>query len=387
MTAALLTLSGLLPPLSASGAPVPGGRPRSVGVVTTVFPNPSVSLGFGATVAVSGTTAVVDDAVFTRHDDTWPTTPTVVLDESGEVAMSDSTIVVGSSNAGTSNEGEAYIYGRERGGWPTTPTVVLDDPGATAGDGFGTTVAISGSTLVIGTLPASGPDQGGQVYVYARDGAGWPTTPTAVLTPPPGDRFRAALAVSGHTALVGGFDASANAKVAFIYTDSGDGWTAAPTAVLDDPTANATDCYGEAVGISGRTAVVGDWCTSWGRVYVYREGRNGWPALPATTLGPNDRFSAGLKEFGLTLSISADTLIVGAPGTELDTGEVYIFRKVSADAWPTVPTAALPDPAASRGDRMGVSLAVSGALAIAGAPGTPRKHHPNVSGVAYLFGT
>ena len=387
MTAVLLTSCALVPASSASGAPVPGGRRPSVGVVKAILRNPSVSLGFGASVAVSGTTAVVDDAVFTRHDHTWPATPTVVLDESGELSMSDSTIVVGSSQAGASDQGEAYLYGRERAGWPTTPTAVLDDPGATAGDGFGTTAAISGSTLVIGTLPAPGPSHGGEVYVYVRDNGGWSTTPTAVLTPPPGDRFRAALAVSGHTAIVGGFDASTNANVAFLYTGGGGGWPATPTAVLDDPTADPTDCYGEAVAVSGRTAVVGDWCTSSGRAYIYDEGRTRWPALPDTTLGPGHRFSAGPKEFGLALSISAGTLVVGAPGTELDTGETYIFQKTSADAWPTVPTTTVTDPAGSRGDRMGVSLAVAGPLAIAGAPGTKQRHHPNVSGVAYLLGT
>jgi hypothetical protein len=300
--------------------------------------------------------------------------------------MSDSTIVVGSSQAGASDEGETYVYDRAAAGWPTTPTVVLDDPGAVAGDGFGTTVGVSGSTLVIGTLPSPSFSHAGEAYIYVRGNAGWPTTPTAVVTPPPGDRFRASLAVSGVTVIVGGFDAATNANVAFIYTESGGGWPATPTAVMDDPTADPTDCYGEAVGISGRTAVVGDWCTSSGRVYLYRKSRNRWPALPDTTLGPSRRFSASLKEFGLALSISAATLVVGAPGTELDTGEVYIYRKRGTNSWPTVPIATVTDPTASRGDRMGVSLAVSGPLVIAGAPGTRRKHHPNISGVAYLIG-
>jgi len=383
--AALLIVVGLPPASAAHGAPRPGRVATSIGELLAILPNPYLSLGFGASVAVSGKTAVVDNSVYTKGRGGWPTTPTAVLNESGEVAISGSTIVVGSSEAGPTESGEAYIYVRGRTGWPPTPTVVLDDPHATANDGFGNTVAISGSTLVVGTRPSPTNLQDGMDFVYTRSGRAWGTTPTAVLVPPPSDRFRASLALTGGTAIIGGFSASANANVAFIYSESKGRWPATPTASLDDPTADTTDCFGEAVGVSGATAVVGDWCTSSGRAYIYSRHNDRWTAIPSTTLSPLPGHSRELSEFGLAISMSQQTIIVGAPGFDRESGEAYIYRRGNTGLWPTAPNASLTDPAATGQDRLGVSLALSNGIAIVGAPGTPQSE-PFASGVAYVYG-
>jgi hypothetical protein len=373
-------------PVSAAGAnPKPAGALKgTIGQLLAVMPNPYLSLGYGASVATSGHTAVVDNSIYTRGLGGWPATPSATLNESGEVAISGSTIVVGSSEAGSSQRGQAYIYVRSRKGWPSTPTDVLDDPGASAGDGFGATVAISGSTLVVGDLFSPSNDNVGKAYVFVRGSSGWTASPIAVLSPPPGDHFRDALALSGHTAIIGGVSASQNANVAFIYTEGRDGWPASPTGVLDDPTMDPTDCFGEAVGISDVAATVGDWCTSSGRAYIYEKDAEGWRSLPGTVLSPLPGRSRELSEFGLAISMSGETIIVGAPGTDTDTGEVFIYRKGNAGFWPSVPNASLPDPAATLGDTFGVSLAVSGGVAIVGAPGTPVNQ--SASGAGYLFG-
>jgi hypothetical protein len=184
--------------------------------------------------------------------------------------------------------------------------------------------------------------------------------------------------------VVGGFDATANANVAFVCTAGGHGWRATPTAALHDPTADPTDCFGEAVAVSGATAAVGDWCASSGRVYLYTKQTGGWSTLPGTTLRPLPGPTRTLSEFGLALSMSGDTLFVGAPATDLESGEAYLFRHGNTGSWPTVPNASLPEPAATKDDRMGGSLALSAGTAIVGAPGTPGGK-PLVSGTAYLY--
>ena len=45
---------------------------------------------------------------------------------------------------------QAYIYVNGGSGWPTTPTVTLADPAATAQDLFGSSVAVSGDTAMVG---------------------------------------------------------------------------------------------------------------------------------------------------------------------------------------------------------------------------------------------
>jgi hypothetical protein len=90
----------------------------------------------------------------------------------------------------------------------STPTgtllATLSDPAATAGDQFGNPVAVSGATAVIGAHGTSG--YGGVAYIYVKGASGWPTKPTATLSDPAattGDYFGSSVAVSGETAVVG----------------------------------------------------------------------------------------------------------------------------------------------------------------------------------------
>jgi len=72
-------------------------------------------------------------------------------------------------------------------------------------------------------------------------------------------------------------------------------------------------------------------------------------------------------------------------GTDEDTGETYMYRKGNAGFWLTVLNASVTDPATTRRERLGVSLSVSGRVAIIGASGTV-QNQVDSSGVAYLYG-
>jgi len=66
------------------------------------------------------------------------------------VAVSGTTAVVGAAAYSNSGAGAAYIYVKGASGWPTTPTATLNDPAATSDDHFGYSVAVSGKTAVVG---------------------------------------------------------------------------------------------------------------------------------------------------------------------------------------------------------------------------------------------
>src|SRR5206468_12573599 len=101
--------------------------------------------------------------------------------------------------------------------------LLADDPGA--GDQFGTTVAISGDTAVVGS-PADDTVAGtnaGSAYVYARSGAAW--TEQAHLFASDGaasDFYGISVGISGTTVVVGaeGDDnqAGIDAGSAYVYT-------------------------------------------------------------------------------------------------------------------------------------------------------------------------
>ena len=102
----------------------------------------------------------------------------------GAVAVSANTVVV--SHGGGA---PVDLYVKTGFKWPRKPSVVLTDPDPEIQALFGTSLAISGATLIV-SAPAFA-TKVGATYIYVKAASGWPTTPTATLTDPtPARRFR-----------------------------------------------------------------------------------------------------------------------------------------------------------------------------------------------------
>jgi hypothetical protein len=97
------------------------------------------------------------------------------------VAIAGATIAVSDPNAVPE---AVYLYTEGPDGWPTTPTVTLVDPTAHPGaewpDGFGVSVALSGTTLLVGSPRVGNGD--GVVRIYTEAAGVWPTSPTTTLS-------------------------------------------------------------------------------------------------------------------------------------------------------------------------------------------------------------
>jgi FG-GAP repeat/HYR domain len=153
---------------------------------------------FGWSVAISGETVVVganqaDGAagvsqgsayVFVRSGGVWSQQQKLEASDAaandlfgGSVAISGETIVVGAGgDEGTagSSQGSAYVFVRGGGVWSQQQKLLASDAGG--GDGFGSSVAISGETVVVSAPVdngAAGIDQG-SAYVFA------PNTPPTI---------------------------------------------------------------------------------------------------------------------------------------------------------------------------------------------------------------
>ena len=125
------------------------------------------------------------------------------------------------------------------------------------GNGF---VSISGDTAVVGAyLNDDAGTDSGSAYVFVRNGTSW--TQQAKLTASDaaaGDQFGFAVSISGDTAVVGAFgndDAGSNSGSAYVFVRSGTSWTQQAKLTASD--AAAGDGFGVPVSISGDTAVVG----------------------------------------------------------------------------------------------------------------------------------
>jgi hypothetical protein len=143
------------------------------------------------------------------------------------------------------------------------------------GDAVGVSVAISGTTAVVGA-PGSAKDAG-RAYVFTNTAAGW--TEAAELEGSDtvaSDFFGYSVAISGTTAIVSAPGYAKNAGRAYIFTRTPTGWK--QVAELKGSDTVAGDYFGDSVAISGTTAVVGadDHTKSAGRAYVFTSTTAGW---------------------------------------------------------------------------------------------------------------
>ena len=301
------------------------------GTQRTLLRDPAAASGFGFSVGLSGNTAIVGGFgeaayLYTKGASGWPAKPSVTLHspfgQGGlfglSVAVSGTTAIVGAPN----NSGRAFLYEKGPSGWPTTPSAVLADPIAhEAGTNFGVSVAVSNGTAVVGAWQTT---PGGVAYLYSKGASGWPTTPTAKWADPgarTGDKFGFSVAVSGTTAVIGAQNANVGGA-AYIYSEGVSGWPTPPTVTLDDPAKSANDVFGISVGVSGPTAIVGGASTTSGDVAcLYVKGTSAWPTAPSGFA----HAPRGAKDFGFSAAVSGLTGIVGAGGTANGVGSAYIY--------------------------------------------------------------
>jgi hypothetical protein len=83
------------------------------------------------------------------------------------------------------------------------------------------------------------------------------------------------------------------------------------------------------------------------------------------------------KEFGVSVALDGDTCLIGAQGTNFNTGSTYVFSNTSG-TWTQV--AELTDPSGARNDQFGFSVALDGDTCLIGTNGTNSN-----TGSAYVF--
>ena len=274
------------------------------------------------------------------------------------VAISGDTIVVGARYARIGinfSQGSAYVFEKPSGGWAnTTQTAKLTSSDGKMGDAFGWSVAISGDTIVAGAVTSeNGNSYLGTAYVFVKPGAGWVSAmETAKLTASDranADHFGESVAIDGDTIVVGARadDVGSNLDQgsAYVFVKPGGGWiTMTETAKLTASDGASFDEFGHSVTISGDTIVVGsvyddigDYFNQ-GSAYVFVKPGGDWANTnESSKLSASD--GAPHDNFGSSIAISNDTVVVGAKyddfGSNFDQGSAYVFGSTN-----TAPTAA-----------------------------------------------
>jgi len=331
----------------------------------------------------------------------------VASDAAGEdrlgssVAISGDTAVVGAPGVninplGTGDEGAAYVFVRSGTTWTQQAKLVAND--ATDGDLLGSSVSIAGDTIVVGARSTlATPNGQGAAYVFVRSGTVWTQQAKLVASDAAGeDHLGSSVSISGDTVIVGAPHVDLNPLgaggegAAYVFVRSGTTWTQQAKLVASD--AADGDSLGSSASISGDTVVVGAPQANVNPLGFGNEGagyvfvRSGTTWTQQAKLVASD--AADDDSLGSSVSISGGTVAVGAPHANLnplglgDEGAGYAFAR-SGTVW--TQSAKLIASDAADDDLLGSSVSLSGSTAILGAPGVDLAPALDNEGAAYAF--
>ena len=315
------------------------------------------------------------------------------------VAIDGDTIVIGASGCiwsyCSSIAGSAYVFHTSDGGATWVEMAKLTASDAASNDLFGTSVAISGGTIVVGAYAKN--DDTGAAYVY-RTSDGWDTHTEMKLTAPDaaaGDQFGISVAIDGTTVVVGasgkesgddctyaydfwsgeyewsGDDCDHGAVYVFLTTDGRA--TYDQVAKLTAADAAAFDRFGCSVAIDGNTIVVGayhdkidggpgGYHIGQGSAYVFQTSGGGYYGQVDKLTAAN---AAKDDTFGISVAIDGGTVVVGAFDANDYKGAAYVFH--ATDDIPAYSQVAMLTPSdAGRDDFFGSSVAIDGDTVVVG---------------------
>lgn len=341
--------------------------------------------------------------------------------------------------------GAAYVFRRTNGVWAQEAYIKASN--SEWGDGFGSSIAIDGDTMVIGSREEDSSATGvngnqadnsasvsGAAYVFVRSGTTW--TQQAYLkasNTDSGDHFGVDVDISGDTIVVGAWledsnatgvngddtDDSASASgAAYVFVRSGTTWT--QQAYLKASNTQTNDNFGLCVAISGDTIVVGaegedsnaqtingddtnNGAGLAGAAYVFVRSGVTW-TQQAYLKADN---AQALDYFGSAVAIDGDTIVVGAhdessaatgvngDGTDNSasaSGAAYVFVR-SGVTW--TQQAYLKGADSDNSDLFGASVAIDGDTIVVGAyreagnatgvGGDETNNGKATSGAAFVF--
>jgi hypothetical protein len=328
---------------------------------------------FGSAVAITGDLMVVGS----------------IYEDSAQTSVTNGP--TGPTDNASANSGAAYVYRRNGATW--VQEAYLKASNADSGDWFGYSVAVggpSGDTIIVGAIGegsngVSGATDNsisgaGAVYVFRKTGPTWAQEAYLKPTSPETNaQFGYSVTISANTVAVGSSNAGGDVGSVSIYTRSGAVWS--PQATLTSSNAATTCEFGTSVALDTDTLVVGarnedsgiggviggggppSDASQYGSgaAYVYTRSGTVW-TVQAYIKTP---LPQSFDYFGQSVSISGNTLLVGAPGVAAE-GAAYVFTRSGA-TWSAQDTWTSPVPDIS--EQFGGAVALDGNIAVVGAFG------------------
>jgi len=398
--------------VAAGGAAFPIVVDPWIDPVVVVGPDPVGRLGYS--IAMSGDTLVVSS----------------IFDQSGCAGVNCDP----ASGGILANAGSALVYVRTSTGWEREAYLKASNPGQS--DFFGTSVAISGETIVVGAYAEASNVTGidgnqfndsapfaGAAYVFRRQGSTW--NQEAYLKPSntrAGFAFGQSVAIDGDTLVVGASSedsdatgvggnqasvAAPNSGAAYVFVRTGSTWS--QQAYLKASNTGSGDGFGSSVAIDGDTIAVAaayedsaasgvngngsdNSAMNAGAAYVFTRTGGVWSG--PDYLKPSNT-TAG-QNFGFSIDVSGDTVVVGPFSDSTPTlafcGSAFVFSR-SGNVWSEQTRLFAPNAGAF--DSFGWAVAIQGNHILVGAPieessspgidGDGQNNSMHDAGASYLF--
>jgi len=358
-------------------------------LATLTSPNAQTYGSFGASVALVGKTAVVGANYETVSSTTYAG-HAYVFDASSGAEISALTSLSPQTNgyfgASVATNGTAIAIGapdEKAAGYGYAGHAYLF-PMTTGERWFGGSIAFDGPFVVVGAPleTVAGYADAGEAYVFDATTGG---LITALSNPGPqtDGQFGASVGVSGYTVVVGTKYYSVSgvtyAGRAYIFNATAGNLLL----TLDSPKPETDGHFGWSVAINGTDVLVGapfeksKGVSSAGNAYVFDAGTG---SLISTLKSPSP---ITFGEFGYSVAISGSLAVVGAPGESVSglagAGDAHVY-KASTGALLSSPTSATPQ----TGGAFGYSVGISGTTAVVGAPDETGAGY-TLGGNAYLF--
>lgn len=300
------------------------------------------------------------------------------------VAVSGDVLVIGESgeySGSDYNIGAAYVFQRDQstpGGWGEVKILRASD--AQKEDHFGSSVAVSGDVIVVGSQFEDGGagdpvTDSGAAYIFERNSGGvnnWGQVKILHAADAQAyDYFGYSVAVSGDVIVVGAWSKNGADGAAYIFQrDQGGANNWGQVKELNGTSAMGSQ-FGMSVAASGDIIVVGasnadEAVTDSGAAYVFERnqgGVNNWGQV--TELSASDAQTYDF--FGSSVAVSGDVIVVGALKKNNYTGAAYVFQRQQggSNAWEQVRQLTASD--AQQGDSFGSTVAISGDVIVIGA--------------------
>jgi hypothetical protein len=206
-------------------------------------------------------------------------------------------------------------------------------------DSFGTSVSISGNTIVVGapSNEFATPSTNGAAYIFVRSGTNW--VQEAKLLASDGqfrDWFGASVSISGNTVVIGAplddIGTNTDQGSAYVFVRSGTTWNFLEK--LTNSFNAAGDNYGRSVAIDNNTIVIGAPNASsgsnmfGGRAYIYERTSTFFDikaSLFANEPGAQDRF-------GSAVAVNGNTIVVTSPYDSREyefQGSAHVYSRVN----------------------------------------------------------